>query len=48
MWCTDRLAEGTGLYVADTEELERANAVVGAIHKAGGKIKRRDLILVRS
>jgi len=44
VWCTDRLAEGAGLYIADTEEQERANAVVRAIHKAGGRIKRRDLI----
>ena len=43
-WSTDRLAEGAGLYIADSDTQAAANAVRRAIQEHGGRVKRRDLI----
>jgi hypothetical protein len=43
-WSSDQLAEGAGLYIADSDTQAAANAVRRAIQERGGRIKRRDLI----
>ena len=43
-WSTDQLAEGAGLYIADSDTQAAANAVRRAIQERGGRVKRRDLI----
>lgn len=43
-WSTNRLAEGAGLYIADSDTQAAANAVRRAIQEHGGRVKRRDLI----
>jgi hypothetical protein len=44
LWCTDRLAEGADLHIADTDTQEVANAVLRALTKAGGRMRHRDLL----
>lgn len=44
MWSTLRMAEGAGLYIADSDTQATANAVKRAIQERGGRVKRRDLI----
>ncbi|MCC7253828.1 bifunctional DNA primase/polymerase [Hyphomicrobium sp.] len=43
-WSADRLAEGAGLYIADSESQAAAQAVRRAIQERGGRLKRRDLL----
>lgn len=44
VWSSTRLAEGAGLYIADSEHQAVTNAVRRAIQEAGGRIRRRDLL----
>lgn len=44
MWSSNRIAEGAGLYIADSDSQATANGVRRAIQERGGRIKRRDLI----
>lgn len=44
LWSTDALADGAGLYIADSDTQAAANAVRRAIQERGGRVKRRDLI----
>jgi hypothetical protein len=44
VWSSDRLADGAGLYIADSDTQAAANAVRRAIQEDGGRVKRRDLL----
>lgn len=44
LWSSHMLAEGAGLYIADSETQALSNAVKRAISERGGRIKRRDLL----
>lgn len=46
LWSSRVLAEGAGLYIADSDTQALSNAVRRAIVDAGGRIKRRDLLQV--
>ena len=44
MHCTETLAHGAGLYIADSDNQAAANAVRRAIRESGGRVKRRELL----
>lgn len=44
VWSSNRLANGAGLYIADSDTQAAANAVRRAIQDKGGRIRRRDLL----
>ncbi|MHC2163116.1 bifunctional DNA primase/polymerase [Bradyrhizobium ottawaense] len=44
VWSSDRLADGAGLYIADSDTQAAANAVRRAIQESGGRVKRRELL----
>ena len=44
LWSSDTMAQGAGLYIADTENQAMARAVLRAVTKAGGGVTKSGLI----
>ncbi len=44
LWSSDRLAEGAGLYIADSDTQAAANAVKRALVARGGRLSRQEMV----